>query len=148
MLRNSLLLVAVVGCASSTARAQLQPAAPQPMTVTCDDLDLPSLAEAIERELPALQRSSATLPGTTTSARDYAARALAPILALAKAPAPDARARLCGTLQYSMKWLHVGADHVLFTAYHTPTVRGSLTRDATYRWPLYRRPRDAAAHDT
>ena len=148
MLRNPLALVALVAALSSTAQAQLQPVAAEPMTVSCDDLDLPSLAEAIERELPAFERSTATLTGTATTARDYAARVLRPILALAKAPRPDARAQLCGTLQYSMKWLHVGAGHVLFTAYHTPTVRGSLTRDATYRWPLYRRPKDAAAHDT
>ncbi len=145
MLRNPLALIAVVACASSTARAQLQPVAAQPMTVGCDDLDLPSLAEAIERELPALERSSTTLPGTTTTARDYAARALRPMLALAKA---DDRAHLCGTLQYSMRWLHVGAHHVLFTAYHTPTVRGSLSRDAIYRYPLYRRPKDAGARYT
>jgi membrane-bound lytic murein transglycosylase A len=37
---------------------------------------------------------------------------------------------------------------VTFTAYHTPTVRGSLTHDATYRWPLYRRPRDPTARAT
>jgi membrane-bound lytic murein transglycosylase A len=145
MLRNPLALVALVAALSSTAQAQLQPVAAEPMIMSCDDLDLPSLAEAIERELPAFERSTATLTGTATTARDYAARVLRPILALAKA---DDRAHLCGTLQYSMKWLHVGAGHVLFTAYHTPTVRGSLTRDATYRWPLYRRPKDAAAHDT
>src|SRR5262249_10856673 len=127
---------------STTARAQLVPATAEPMSVACDDLDLPSLAEAIERELPVLEKSSATLAGTTATARDYAARTLKPILAFAKA---DDRAHLCGALQYSMKWLRVGSEHVLFTAYHTPTVRGSLTRDATYRWPLYRRPKDAGA---
>ena len=145
MLRYCLVAVALVGGASATARAQLQPVAAEPMTVSCDDLDLPSLAEAIERELPALERSSATLAGTTTSARDYAARTLRPILALARA---GDRPHLCGTLQYSMRWLKVGAGHVLFTAYDTPTVRGSLSRDATYRFPLYKRPRDAGAHDT
>ena len=145
MSRYPLLVILLMGCASSTARAQLQPAAAEALTVACDDLELPSLAEAIERELPSLERSSATLSGTGTTARDYAARTLRPILALARA---DDRARLCGALQYSMRWLHVGADRVLFTAYHTPTVRGSLTRDATYRWPLYRRPRDAGARYT
>ncbi|MCU1280200.1 MAG: murein transglycosylase, partial [bacterium] len=142
MSRYPLVAMVLVGCASSTANAQLQPAAAETLSVACDDLDLPSLAEAIERELPALERSTATLAGTATTARDYAARTLRPILALAKA---DDRAHLCGALQYSMKWLHVGADRVLFTAYHTPTVRGSLTKDATYRWPLYRRPKDAGA---
>ncbi len=143
----SLVAVGLVGCAAATANAQLVPVAAPALTVACDDLDLPSLAEAIERELPALERAQpgATLPGTTTAARDYAARTLRPLLALAKA---DDRAHLCGTLQYSLKWLRVGDERVLFTAYHTPTVRGSLVRDATYRWPLYRRPRDAGAHLT
>jgi membrane-bound lytic murein transglycosylase A len=137
--------MALFGCMSATAHAQLAPSPAEPLTVACDDLDLPSLAAAIDRELPKLKASSATLPGTTTTARDYAARTLRPILALAKA---NDRAHLCGTLQNSLAWLHVGADRVRFTAYHTPTVRGSLTRDATYRWPLYRRPRDAAARYT
>ena len=145
MLRYSLLVALVVASAPSTARAQLEPVAAEPLTVGCDDLDLPSLAEAIERELPALERSSSTLAGTTVTARDYAARTLRPLLALAQA---GDRAHLCGTLQYSMKWLKVGAAHVLFTAYHTPTVRGSLVKDATYRWPLYKRPRDAGARYT
>ncbi len=148
MTRYALVVVAVLGCASSTARAQLRPAPAEPLTVACDDLDLPSLAEAIERELPALERSTATLAGTSTTARDYAARTLRPILALAKAPGSDARAHLCGTLQYSTRWLRVGAERVLFTAYHTPTVRGALRSDATYRYPLYRRPSDAGARYT
>jgi membrane-bound lytic murein transglycosylase len=142
MSRYVLAVVALVGCAAAPARAQLQPANAETLTVECDDLDLPSLAEAIERELPAFERATASLPGTTTTARDYATRTLRPMLALAKA---GDRARLCGSLQYAMKWLHVGAERVLFTAYHTPTVRGSLTKDATYRWPLYRRPKDAGA---
>jgi len=143
MPRTVLVGVLLVGCATSTtAQAQLVPVAAEPMSVACDDLDLPSLAEAIERELPALEKSSATLAGTTTTARDYATRTLRPILAYAKA---DDRPHLCGALQYSMKWLRVGSEHVLFTAYHTPTVLGSLTKTETFRFPLYRRPRDAGA---
>jgi membrane-bound lytic murein transglycosylase A len=126
MLRYSLLLLLM----SSTAWAQLEPTAAPPLTVACDDLDLPSLVAAVERELPAVERSKP----------DYAARVLEPILALAKA---DDRAHLCGTLQYSMKWMRLGG--VMFTAYHTPTVRGSLVRDATYRFPLYKRPNGALA---
>src|SRR6476469_1327692 len=133
--RYWLVVMAVVGCASSTANAQLQPAAPEALTTNCDDLPRAALAEAIERELPAVTRSKP----------DYAARVLQPILKLSKA---DDRAHLCGTLQYSMKWMHVGAERVLFTAYHTPTVRGSLVKDATYRFPLYKRPRDAGAKAT
>jgi membrane-bound lytic murein transglycosylase A len=135
MSRTAFLALALVGCASSTARAQLSPVAAEPMTVNCDDLPLPSLAEAIERELPAVTRSKP----------EYAKGVLEPILRYAKA---DDRAHLCGALQYSMKWMHVGADRVLFTAYHTPTVRGSLSRNAIYSYPIYRRPRDAGARYT
>ena len=135
MSRTALLALALVGCASSTVRAQLMPVAPEPMTVNCDDLPLLPLAEAIERELPALTRARP----------DYAKGVLEPLLRYAKA---DDRAHLCGALQYSTKWMHVGSDHVLFTAYHTPTVRGSLSRDATYRYPIYRRPKDAGAKYT
>jgi membrane-bound lytic murein transglycosylase A len=132
---------------ASAAEAQLLPTPAQPLTVACDDLDLPSLASAIERELPRLERSSAALRlgAVEVRAADYAARTLRPLLAWAQ---KDDRAHLCGALQYRYVWLHVGSGPVTFTAYHTPTVRGSLTRDATYRWPLYRRPRDASAHAT
>jgi membrane-bound lytic murein transglycosylase A len=135
MSRYAFAALALVGCASSTAFAQLQPAAPEALTVDCDDLPLAPLAEAIERELPAVERSKP----------DYAARVLKPILQHAKA---DDRAHVCGTLQYSMKWMRVGSDRVLFTAYHTPTVRGSMHRDAIYRYPIYRRPTDAGARYT
>ncbi|MCA1665557.1 MAG: MltA domain-containing protein, partial [Myxococcales bacterium] len=135
MSRAAFLALAVVGCASSTARAQLQPVAAEPMTVGCDDLPLLPLGEAIERELPAVTRARP----------DYARGVLEPILRYARA---DDRAHLCGALQYSMKWMHVGADRVLFTAYHTPTVRGSLRSDSIYRYPIYRRPKDAGARYT
>jgi membrane-bound lytic murein transglycosylase A len=125
------------------ARAELQPAAAPALTVACDDLDLPSLAQAIDAELPALERSPATLKlgAATVRAADYAARTLRPIAELAR---KDDRANLCGALMYKEAWLAVG-DKLLITAYHTPTVRGSLTRDETYRFPLYKRPRDAGA---
>ena len=142
------LALSLIGCAAArTTRAQLVPARAEALTVACDDLDLPSLTAAIERELPALARSPATLSlgATRVRAADYAARTLQPILELAR---KDDRANLCGFLQYKLAWLHVGSERVLFTAYHTPTVRGSLARDATYRWPLYRRPRDAGARYT
>jgi peptidoglycan lytic transglycosylase A len=142
------LLVVLVGCAS-TARGQLVAVKAETLTVACDDLELPSLAEAIERELPSLERDRAMqvikIGDKTIHAAEYAARTLRPILALAK---KDDRAHLCGALQYNYVWLHVGDGRVMFTAYHTPTVRGSLQRDTTYRWPLYKRPRDAGARYT
>jgi membrane-bound lytic murein transglycosylase A len=149
-LSRFLLVIVFLGCATSSATAQLVAAKAETLTVACDDFELASLAEAIERELPALERSSATLAlgGTNVRASDYAARTLKPLVALARA---GDRANLCGALMYKYTWLHVGPDpgtRVLFTAYHTPTVRGSLTPDATYRWPLYKRPKDAGARYT
>jgi membrane-bound lytic murein transglycosylase A len=140
-------LVLLVVAAPALARAQLQADAAPPMTASCDDLDLPSLVEALERELPALERSSATLTlgGTTMRAADYAARTLKPLVAFARA---NDLPHLCGALLYNYVWLRVGPGKVLFTAYHTPTVKGSLQRDDTYRYPLYRRPRDAGAQAT
>jgi membrane-bound lytic murein transglycosylase A len=128
------------------ARAQLTPATAPPITVACDDLDLPSLAQAIEAELPALTRARDTfkLGVATVSAADYAARTLKPLLELAR---KDDRPNVCGLLMYKEAWLSLG-DKLLITAYHTPTVRGSLTPDETYRYPLFKRPKDAAAHYT
>jgi membrane-bound lytic murein transglycosylase len=138
------LLLLTVG---TPVRAELTPEAAPALTVSCDDLDLPSLVEAIEREAAVLDRSSMTLPIGAQQVRgaDYAARTLRPLAAYAKA---KDLANLCGALQYNYEWRHVGPGHVTFTAYHTPTVRGSLTRDETYRYPLYRRPKDAAARTT
>jgi membrane-bound lytic murein transglycosylase A len=136
--------VAALLLGSGAARAQLTAEAPPALTAACDDLDLPSLIAAIERESAALARSPATLTvaGRPVRAADYAARTLQPILAWAKA---GDLPHLCGALQYNYTWLRVGPGHVGFTAYHTPTVKGSLTRDATYRYPLYRRPAGALA---
>src|SRR5947209_4723593 len=74
MPRYSLVVTLFVGCASSTANAQLQPAPAETLSVACDDLDLPSLAAAIERELPTLERDRAMqvmqLGGQTVHAAD------------------------------------------------------------------------------
>ncbi|MBA2480112.1 MAG: MltA domain-containing protein [Planctomycetes bacterium] len=46
--------------------------------------------------------------------------------------------------------MSVGCDDqgtVLFTGYFTPTFSASLTPDATYRFPLYKRPKDLVASD-
>jgi membrane-bound lytic murein transglycosylase A len=141
MLRPTI-IVALALIVAPRAHAQLQPTAAPPLTVECDDLELPSLAQAIEAELPALQRSreSWKLGAATVSPADYATRTLKPILELAK---KNDRANLCGALMYKEAWLSLG-DKLLITAYHTPTVKGSLTQDETYRYPLYKRPKDAA----
>jgi membrane-bound lytic murein transglycosylase A len=136
-------MVLLVLSLATPARAQLKPTSAPPLTVACDDLDLPSLAQAIDAELPALMRAREPLKlgATTVSPADYATRTLKPIADLAR---KDDRANVCGLLLYKESWLSLG-DKLLITAYHTPTVRGSLTPDETYRYPLYKRPRDAAA---
>lgn len=144
-----LLVLTLISLGSSRpARAELAPEAAPSLTVSCDDFDLPSLIEAIEREAAALEKSTTmTLPigAAQVKGAEYAARTLRPLAAYARA---KDLANLCGALQYNYEWRRVGPGHVTFTAYHTPTVRGSLTRDETYRYPLYRRPKDAGAHAT
>jgi membrane-bound lytic murein transglycosylase A len=132
---------------SQVARAELVPELAPSLTVSCDDFDLPSLVTAIEREAAVLDKSSMTLPIGALQVRgaDYAAKTLRPLAAYAKA---KDLTNLCGALQYNYEWRRVGPGHVTFTAYHTPTVKGSLTRDETYRFPLYRRPKDAGAKAT
>ena len=132
---------------SNVARAELAPEAAPTLTIACDDLDLPSLIVAIEREAAVLEKSTMTLPigALQVSGAEYAAKTLRPLAAYAKA---KDLTNLCGALQYNYEWRRVGPGHVTFTAYHTPTVKGSLTRDETYRFPLYRRPKDASAKTT
>jgi membrane-bound lytic murein transglycosylase A len=142
-----LLLLFALLLPTTIARADLQADATPPLTSACDDLDLPSLVQAIELEAAALERSSAmlTLGGRSLRASEYATRTLKPLVAFARA---NDLPHLCGALLYNYVWLRVGPGHVTFTAYHTPTVKGSLTRDAIYQYPLYRRPKDASAHLT
>jgi membrane-bound lytic murein transglycosylase len=143
MLLGALVSLSMARAAQAQLRADATPA----LTVACDDLELPSLVEALEREAAVLQRSSATLNlgGRSVRAVDYAARTLAPLIAWARA---NDLPHLCGALQHNYVWLRVADKPPTLTAYHTPTVRGSLTRDSTYRFPLYRRPAGAAAHLT
>ncbi len=62
------------------------------------------------------------------------------------------RDRLCAALARYTWWrdAKLPAGKLLFSAYYTPTVAGSLTRDERFRFPLYRRPpgADATRFDT
>ena len=115
------------------------------MTVECDDLDLEPLAHAVDAERAVLQKRSEALkfPSGTVAAADYASRTLKTVADLARS---GDRSKLCGALGAWFVFYQVNQP-ILMTAYHTPSVRGSLTADETYRYPLHRRPKDAHAHD-
>jgi len=142
------LAAALLLLAATSARAELQAVAAPPLSVACDDLDLTSLQAALVQEINVLQaRSGPPLRFGTRSVSplEYATRTLRPLFELVRAGARD---KLCGALRYNFAWYRIGGGPVLFTAYHTPTVRGSLSADATYRYPLYKRPKDANQHTT
>jgi membrane-bound lytic murein transglycosylase A len=146
MLRHFAATTLTLVLSAGAARAQLRPVKAPPLTVECDDLELTSLADALDVVIGHMTRRPITLNfgGRAVSSADYIARTLKPLAAFARA---GDRTNVCGQLLYRMGW-YQSDPRILFTAYHTPTVRGSLTADATYRWPLYRRPPGAAAHYT
>jgi membrane-bound lytic murein transglycosylase A len=112
--------------------------------VSCDDLDAPSLARAIEAELPALlSRTERTMRigSRRVSPAEYARTTLRPLLALAQA-GPVA---LCAGLRERFSLYQTARYHgAHVTAYYHPIVSGSRTRTGPYRVPLYRRPADPA----
>jgi membrane-bound lytic murein transglycosylase A len=143
------LAAALVLLAATSTRAELQAVAAPALSVACDDLDLATLQAALVQEINLLQgRSGPPLRfgNRSVSPLEYATRTLRPLYELVRAGARD---KLCGALRYNFAWYRIGGGPVLFTAYHTPTVRGSLTADDTFRYPLYKRPpKDATQHST
>ncbi len=135
---------AAVLFSSVTARAELIAGKPPSITSACDDLELKPLVEALEHQIEHMRKHPTTLRlgARSVPSGDYVTHTLEPILKLAREGDVP---KLCGWLLYRMQWHKVGAAPILFTAYHTPSVRGSLTPDETYRYPLYRRPRDTTA---
>jgi membrane-bound lytic murein transglycosylase A len=137
-------LLAAVGV-SPVAQAELVPTTAPALSVACDDLDLGPLVAALVSEINVLQKKSGPplrFGSKQVTPLEYATRTLRPIYDLAVA---GDKAKLCGALQYNFDWWKAAPKPILFTAYHTPVVRGSLTEDATYRYPLYRRPAGALA---
>lgn len=120
-----------------------------PLTVACDDLDLSSLQAALVQEIDVLQKKSGpplVFGSRSVSPLEYSNKTLRPLYELARA---GDLGKLCGALRHQFAWYRLDPGPVGFTAYHSPTVAGSLTADATYRFPLYRRPKDAGArHST
>jgi membrane-bound lytic murein transglycosylase A len=141
------LLVAALAL-KAPAHVQLKAVKPPPLSVDCDDLDLAPLADALEQLITWLnERGDERIRigrHSTTRAR-YASGTLAPLRAYAR---NGQRKALCRHLRRRASWLRLGDRPILFTAYHTPSVRGSLAPDATYRFPLYRRPDGPLAAST
>jgi membrane-bound lytic murein transglycosylase A len=99
----------------------------------CDDKPLDALAQQLVRVINLQQKKGG-------AAADYATRALRRAWQLAH---DGDRAQYCAALSDKFVWKKLPA--ILFTAYHTPTVRASLTEDETYKYPLYKRPDGALA---
>ena len=118
----------------------------------CDDLDLDSFASALGRLHGILQtskRAPMRIGGRTVSAGEYAQRTVLPLL---DAAGSGDRNRMCAAIS-KLAWYRdaqLPANKLLFSAYYTPTVPGSLTRDERFRYPLYRRPpgNEANRYDT
>lgn len=110
----------------------------------CDDLDTGALADAIEREIPALQKLPPA-PGfrfgrRTVAPAEYAEHTLARLARLAR----QGNKVLCQELPRSFLFFRDRAAALgKFTGYHHPVYRGSRQRTEAYRYPLYRRPPDA-----
>jgi membrane-bound lytic murein transglycosylase A len=130
----SLLLIAVL--------AQLREAQPV-ASEACDDLDLVPLERALVREITVLQGKSGPplRLDRAVAPLEYSNKTLRPLYEAVKSNT------LCAVLKSKFRWLRE-AGNTLITAYHTPTVRGSRTRDDAYPYPLYRRPPDATRHST
>ncbi|HZS35393.1 MAG TPA: MltA domain-containing protein [Polyangia bacterium] len=135
-----------IAAIARTARAELRATKAPALTVECDDLELAPLADALDQEIAQLGRRSGALKigERSVPVAEYIARTLKPLAEFARA---GDRTKLCGQLLYRMSWYQLDSP-ILFTAYHTPSVRGSLTADDTYRYPLYRRPKGPAANYT
>jgi membrane-bound lytic murein transglycosylase A len=124
---------------ATPAQAQLRAVQPIAVDANCDDMDLAPLAAAINQEVAILGKRSTPMifPDRQIASKDYAATTLAP---LARATAN--KATFCAALR-QMGWYAVSDKPILLTAYHTPSLNGSLVRTERFKWPLYKRPPDA-----
>jgi membrane-bound lytic murein transglycosylase A len=102
---------------------------PRQLPPLSDDVDVESLRVAVERTVPVLEQR-----GHAGAAR--AAERL--VAALAETPDPDARRQLVAG---SFRVLRV-REPLLLTSYYEPEIAVAETPNATYRYPLYRRPPD------
>ncbi|MSP60191.1 MAG: hypothetical protein EXR72_07580 [Myxococcales bacterium] len=126
------------------AFATLVAVPPPNLGARCDDLDPIALAEAIERELPAMQKMSASIDfaGRPVPFAEYARKTLAPLAALAR----QGTEALCAALPAKFTFYrNPDAGAGKFTAYHNPIIRASRQKQGVYQFPLYRRPKGPLA---
>jgi len=113
----------------ATAACALRAPGARELPALLDDLDLASLATAIERTVPVWERA-----GDAGSVA--AARAL--LETLGREPDPDARRR---AVAGRFRLVRVN-EPFLVTAYYEPELAARLHPDRTFRHPLYGRPPD------
>lgn len=130
---------------TASASADVLEAVPPPGGLSaCDDMELGPLAAALDNEIAKMQgmSGSLTIGKVQVSYKDYAAKTLTPLAALARKGAKD----LCAALGTRFTFYrNVGVGAGKFTAYQNPEVRASRTKKGAYQYPLYRRPQGALA---
>jgi membrane-bound lytic murein transglycosylase A len=130
------------------ARAELHAVQPLAVNAACDDLELGPLALALMSESAIYAKRSSPPLQIGERALSPAAYASGTLMELARLAQAGNRAAFCAALGSRFAWYRVGEASILMTAYHTPSVRGSLVRTDQYRWPLYKRPQDANSLST
>lgn len=144
----SSVIAVAVALFPTSSRAKLQEV--QAQRARCDDYDLDSLASALGRLHGILSRpgtKAIDFGGVRVPAITYATKTVLPLL---EAAGSGDRARLCDAIA-KLRWFRAGplpTNKLLFSAYYTPTVPGSLVKDARFRYPLYRRPPDPKRYDS
>ncbi len=113
-----------------------------------DDSDTPSLRQALEQSasyylsLPPSQRFR--LAGDTYTARDLAESTIY-FDSLVRELSPGTTAFQLAVHENFVLYQSTGADRkgtVTFSSYYEPTMPARLTRDSSYRFPMYGRPKD------
>ena len=112
-----------------------------------DDMDLESLAIAIEKNLEYLNKLDPERPfqyGPDTFTCRQVKESQEAFLALVR-HSPDAKTLNREIKKHFLVYRaagRAGNNHVLFTGYFEPIYEASLSPDKTYRYPLYKRPDD------
>ena len=117
-----------------------------------DDMDLPSLTEAVRRNLVYLEK----LPPDHMfqygpdqfSCRHVRESQEAFLKLISEAPDPkELRKRIKKDYRVYRAAGRTGNRHVLFTGYFEPLLNGSLAPDESFKYPLYRKPDDLITID-
>lgn len=112
-----------------------------------DDMDLHSLARAIEKNLEYLDKLDPESPfqyGSATFTCEQVKESQEAFLAFVRS-SPDAKSLNREIEKHFLVYRaagRAGDNHVLFTGYFEPVYDASLTPNKTYRYPIYKRPND------